>query len=381
MKDRLPFVWWIFLLAPVLTFFKAPLGLSVGDYLVLFCFLYLFFFGGIEKTFYFFSMTMVILFVPYLTYYFCFYSEGVLPVLRMILFAFFCLFFCGCRKQDYAFLKAYGLIATIAGACLVFQWVLFNYFGYFFTYFDSKYGIEENALLLMDLSKDQYRTGGLFREPSYFAVFTAPALFYFARTRQWLNWFWMSFCVFLSTSVLGLMFVVLSLIVQMVYLVRNKLVVILFLAIFVLLTYVAIVTNTLPERLVETLNGGASFRARVLDGSEAIFDLPKYAFYPNLEVWSLIEAKDGFWLNSFYYLIVMFGFGAGILWLLYFMCVPNILILVLFVLLMTTNSVSSPYFLTATVVLRALVRSTVPAKKMKLLKCNIEFYIVCRELF
>lgn len=343
--------WLIFLLAPLFSNFSLPVGISAGDLFMIGFFIYWLIKYGLIKSTLYKVLCVLIVSIGYLGWYFTNFQEGSLSLLRMSIYLLIGVYFFGRKDIPVRLLRIYSYIVIVFSVLLVFQWISYQYFGRFFVYFDFPFDVEKSSLLITDLSSSDFRTGGVFREPSYFGIFVAPALLYAAIFRKYLLWVFVSLTVFLSTSALGLFFVLVSIF----YFSNFNLKYLFFVfACAFLLIFILLQVEMIPERFVETLSGGGSFSIRILDAAQEVFGSSKNLFLPNIDLLQQILSGSDIWLNSAYYIFTLFGLMSVFLILLVLTDVNFMFLIYVLSLIFFTSVLSSPYFICFVVLLNLI---------------------------
>lgn len=344
----------LFVLAPLASNFTFFESVSFGDvFVVFFVFACLLCDKGITSRALILSCGLFFLLVVYMGLYLEFYPGGVLSFARISFYMAASLYLISRRADSLdKVLSCYLLFSTLFSVMFFLQFISYKFFEFFFVYFDLDFEVEKNALLMLDLASQGFRSGGVFREPSYFSIFMAPALIYFALRHEFLLWFFTVIGVFLSTSVLGFVFILLSLF----YFFKNKIFIIfiIFIILFIGFTCLLIpgVVELFPVRVIETLSGEGSLIVRVVEPFSKVFVGGGNIFYPNFVLLrELAELDNGIWLNSFCYIMAIFGAVSflPLAAILYFsgrgfFILPAILLFV-------THSMSTPYFIFSIVLL------------------------------
>ena len=110
------------------------------------------------------------------------------------------------------FAKLYGAVAIIASLAVIFQWVAYTLFS-MTIYLDlpmERY--EPDALVVLDHT---FRGGGLFREPSYFAIYVMPYFIYSVFRRNNVYLLIISIAGILSTSSLMFFLILMALLIYL----------------------------------------------------------------------------------------------------------------------------------------------------------------------
>ncbi|MFC6299593.1 hypothetical protein GNF76_22990 [Pseudomonas sp. CCM 7893] len=347
----------LFLLSPVLSNMAIFEKLSFGDFTIIAtlivcvlstrkfdfnCFL-----GGVSLV----VISLVAVF-QYLNYY----PEGVMVVVRMSFYMisfFIILSSFKSMKYSFAVKNIYLFMVLISSVLLIFQVFVYNVFDAVFVYIDTPIDIQPNSVLGLDIATQGFRSGGLFKEPSYFAIFVAPAMIYAASVRRSFLWLVICCATMLSTSALGFVFIMLSLtrFFNVRYLLFFSPIVI-----FCVGLVVSGIVPILPDRVIQTMNGEGSLSIRVIEPFLRVF-VDGDMFLPNYSVLQDLADPDiaaGIWFNSISYAVVVFGVLAFIP--IYFIFAVSGLNQFAFicVMLIAVNGLTNPFFLVSVVVLKVL---------------------------
>ncbi len=345
----------LFILAPLASNFVFVSHISFGDvFIVGLVLMQLSQIEGMSRTAWVGVISTLLLIGGVISGYLAFYPESISSMLRLAFYLIASLYLMDkVNTQADEMLEAYLNISILFSALLLVQVIVYHMFGIVYVYFNSNIEIEKNALLLLDLTQQDFRTGGVFREPSYFAIFTLPALVLFAKTRQRIWWIFSATATVLSTSVLGFCFVILS----SMYLVRAKPVIVIIGMFSVSIFIMGASLDFLPSRVQDTLAGDGSFLMRVYMPFEEVFTSGIRVIYPNYDLLERLSDPDTpLWFNSFCYLVIIFGIFSLIPMALIMASVTYESALYLAILLFSTNALSSPYFIFVGVLLVSISR-------------------------
>ncbi|PZW43406.1 hypothetical protein [Pseudomonas sp. URMO17WK12:I2] len=110
----------------------------------------------------------------------------------------------------FLFSRMYIVFSLAVSAFLILR-VIFFYAGINWFEFSTPWPTYEvDAVKLADIKNQGFRTGGFFREPSYFVIYVTPALFLLAADKRLLSLAFIGFACVLSTSSLGIAIFLLS---------------------------------------------------------------------------------------------------------------------------------------------------------------------------
>lgn len=331
-------------LSPLASNYRLLGSFSYGDFFVFILVIAALFNNRYTKLVYligFFSIFIIFIFI--LPSYLISYPAGALPLARtsFYLAAFFILLE-NCKDRSEKIFGVYLFFSFTFSAFLLFQLALYKFFNILLIFSLPGVEIEGNALLALDLATQGFRSGGMFREPSYYSIFMGPALLFLALRRHYFFWMYSAISVILSTSVVGFVFVLLSIL----YFFRFKFVYIFILFLVSLLFFIFDFNLFLPQRVVETLYGQGSLYVRIIKPFMETFIASKTVLLPNFELLkSLTHDFTGQWYNSLAYATIVFGayFIIPVGFVLYI--IGSRYFLYPLVLLVVTNSLSTPYFL------------------------------------
>lgn len=288
--------------------------------------------------------------------YASYYPEGLQALVRMSFYIFsFFVFLNLFNRAAYSgkIKRIYLLISVLCSALLIFQVFIYHAFDTVIVYINTPFDIQPSSVIGLDIKSQGFRSGGLFKEPSYFAIFVAPAMIYAASLRKWILWLILSFAVVLSTSTLGFAFVILS----VARLTNTKYLVILspLIAIFLALTLTNIIP-ILPERVSQTMSGEGSFSMRVIEPFTRVF-LNGNVLSPNYSVLKDLanpDAASSIWFNSLSYSVVVLGI-LGILPIGFiFAYAGRNQFVFIGVMLAAVNGLTNPFFLVSVVTMKIL---------------------------
>lgn len=199
------------------------------------------------------------------------------------------------------------LINGYCYACVFFSlFVIIQFLSYYCLKFNidfsyGEYGVEENAAGYYDpLSSLFYRTGGMFKEPSWYGAFVSPVCFLFARMKRYKE---LLICVcglLMSTS--GLAFAVLGVFLVWLVLSSNKLLgivmIIIAMSAYIFLPFIF-------DRMSEGETG--SMDARILTPLEVVLsnEISVFGLNPDIHYDNLGSSK--FFANTITFIYIYFG--------------------------------------------------------------------------
>jgi hypothetical protein len=213
-------------------------------------------------------------------------------------------------------LRIYLGMALLACVVVIIQVIWFKVFGGILAPNLSAIEVEPNAIFHVN-SSGEFRTGGLFREPSWFIVFVAPASFWFLRFGSKVKSMIVTIGLLLSTSSLGLL-VLLVLVVET-YVVRGKKKIRNLVILTVLIVFGAFaVSRIVPaskERAIANLSGEGTITIRLFAPVLVVSNHMNWSLLGVNTSW--IRGVDGNseedWLNSAVYAVVLLGIPWAIL--------------------------------------------------------------------
>lgn len=351
----------MFLLSPILSNYSVGGKISIGDFFVILILIVsIIKFKSLNIISFYGCISILIISIVDFILYLNYYSDGIMVMMRMsfYIFTYFIISNLAISKDKYKIIiNYYILLCVIFSFILIIQIFVYFLFDKIIFLIDTPLDIEKSSLLTLDIATQGFRSGGFFREPSYFSIFIAPALFYSVVFRQWRLYIFLSFAVILSTSALGFIFILLPLI-DLIYSKISIKFFPAFLAIFIIFIVAAAdLIPIFPDRVIETLNGGGSLNARVIEPFASIFKEGEVFLGPNFGVLRDLSSPDYYsnlWFNSLTYIVIVLGL---------FSVIPIILILtnyekksifLVVALLVGTNSLSSPYFLVFSILLKLI---------------------------
>lgn len=344
----------LFLLSPLLSNIKALPGLSWGDLAVVFFLVWFLAFRRCLSFRSWVALGVVAFFACYaFIYYFIFSDVGFFPALRM-------LFYISCFAVLLDAFRSEGLmrqvsllyigVSVLFAFLLVLQVLLYKLFGVVFVYLETPYDIEVNSVRSLGVDAYGMRTGGVFKEPSYYVVYIFPALFYAASFRKIALWSFFSVSIVLSTSALGFLFIVFTF--YSFFTDRKS-----FLSLVLLLSLLVFgfcySFGLLPPRVAETIAGDGSLAVRLFDPFLYLLANLNDFVFPGL---GRLDTQAVSWLNSLSYIFVLFGISGGLLLLLLLLLSGSVVWLAL-LLLFLTNSLTGPYFLVVMLLVKHFSRS------------------------
>ena len=214
-------------------------------------------------------------------------------------------------------LTTYLALALVASVVVIVQVVWFRVTGGILAPDLSAIEVEPNSVFQAAKVNGEFRTGGLFREPSWFIVFVAPACFWFLRARSMLRSAIVTIGILLSTSSLGLVVLLLEVVEAFVLRGKKKLrngVIVVILAVL----GAAAVTRIVPastERAAANLNGEGSITIRLFSPLLLVSNPADWSFLGVNTSWMRGDSdnSEDNWLDSAVYAVVLLGIPWAIL--------------------------------------------------------------------
>ncbi|MEG2558500.1 MAG: hypothetical protein RSA22_02460 [Acinetobacter sp.] len=208
--------------------------------------------------------------------------------------------------------------------------------------------IEDDTLNVIEIQSGGFRAAGLFREPSYLAIYLIPALLYYTKYSILDKYFFYFLILIASTSSLGIFFAILSLFFVGLNAIKFKKSFTSFIILFPVLLvgflgYMVTTTNVAILRFFDLTRGGGSLEERFFNMFKVLQD---FSFFVNFDLSKkvLIYNFNETWYNSFVYLVSNFGLIFIIPFCFFWSKVGLIGMVSTLILLILTHSFSSPFF-------------------------------------
>lgn len=337
---------YLLLFSPLLANIYAFSSVSWGDLSILFfLFFYIKKFGISNAS----SSIIFLCFAFLISFYYLFnFESGFFVSLRIFFYLFsFSIVFELYKHKGFSekLLFTYIRLAQIFSFLLIIQVLFYYFFGVTYIYIQTSHDIEINSVLSLMGSEYGMRTGGVFKEPSYFAIFIFPAILYSVRFKKYYTFLLFAVSVICSTSALGFLFLLICILVG---LKRNKISLLALSFCFFIFFLITYKLDMLPARVGETINGEGSFFVRFSDPLIYVFDRLHNLILPGLKELSFDEVE---WLNSLSYVFIVTGILAiPLLITVTFLSGESLWAALL--LLILTNSLTTPYFLIVMLTMR-----------------------------
>lgn len=337
---------YFFLISPLLANIYAFSSISFGDLSVLFFLLFYIIRFGVANI----SIPFFILCISFLiSFYYLFYFEsGFFVSLRMFfyLISFSILFnVYKNKKLSEELIVAYIRLSQIFAYLLIIQVLTYYFFDVSYIYIQTSNDIEINSVISLMGSEYGMRSGGVFKEPSYFAIFIFPAIFYSIKFKKYYIFLLFAVSVLFSTSALGLLFLFICILLGL----KKNIISLFALSVCFFIFFLALYKlDMLPGRVSETIKGEGSFFVRFGEPLIYVFDRFHNLILPGLKELNFDEVE---WLNSLSYIFIVTGIlSIPILTIVAFLSGESLWAALL--LLAHTNSLTTPYFLIAMLTMR-----------------------------
>lgn len=299
----------LFLISPVLSNYVLFGPVSIGDFTIFLSFLIILFYLKVSL---FFIYSFLLSFFVVVLSFLLFLLNDFIPksFWRASFFLLIIPFFLSIYRDYYSlFFKLYLKLSYIFSLVLIFQVSIFYSLGIDWVFQLPIKTYELDTLNIIDFRSGGFRAAGVFKEPSYFAIFTIPALIYYAKVKNFKKYLFYFVSMLASTSSLGIGVSILSLFIFISIGSINKrsfLIITTIFPIFLLsfLFYMFTTRNIAILRFFELGQGGGSLQERFF----TIFDVVQYfTFFIDFDFsYKILVASDG-WYNSFIYLVANFG--------------------------------------------------------------------------
>lgn len=336
----------LFVLSPVLSNYVLLGPLSIGDFSLILSLLMMLPYIKINYFLIFSFLSSLFIIVISL---FIFIDNSIIP--RSFLRASFFLFIIPLFLSIYDFyykiiFNLYLKFSYFFSLLLVFQISLYYLLGVNFVMQLPISVYEPDTLNIIDFNTGGFRAAGVFKEPSYFAIFTIPALIYYSSIVNYKKYIMFFIAMLCSTSSLGIAASILSLFIFIYMGWGNKKNILVVFAIFpvFLLSFVLYILNTNNIgilRFFDLAKGGGSIQERFFN----MFNVAKYfRFFLDFDFSFKILVLSENWYNSFVYLVANFGLMFLISFILFWKKIGLIASLASIFLLFFTHAFSNSFF-------------------------------------
>lgn len=338
----------LFALSPVLSNYIFLGPLSIGDVSLLASLL--FFVKQIEPTKFFVISLLMCLGVILLSI-FPFIDGGIIPksFSRASFFLLILPFFLSLSKKGYyCILAVYLKVALLLSILLIIQLFFYYILNINFTMQLPIPVFEVDTLDVIDPRYAGFRAAGVFKEPSYFAIFISPALLYYAKVNVLKKYIFYFVVLIASTSSFGIAFAILSLFIFVSRGVHNKNNLMIIMTMFPLFLigfvgFMLFTQNIAILRFFELSQGGGSLQERLFNMFNVVSDFSFFVNYDLSRDVLIFNSKD-IWYNSFVYLVANFGLIFLIPFLLFGIRVGWFTSCCVIILLLFTHSFSNSFF-------------------------------------
>lgn len=326
--------------SPIFSNYVLFKSISIGDILFLTGFLFL------VSSFIFNLKSLIVIILTMFWLCLCFMLNGALNVnasfYRSALFYICCIIIIN-NSQPFnkVFLDKYTNIALFCSIVIIFQWILFVSTGDRYIAQLPLKTIEPDTL---DIAIN-FRTGGIFREPSYYTLFITPIIFYLGYMKRYFAYGLLIIGAFISTSSMILPLILFE---RINSLLRERNRPIILISQFIILTIIIFIIIFFFEnshfivRIMDIFKGGGTLNERLYNTLD-YFNI--YGILPSKQLFeNLLQAKqEGVWLSSAIYISATFGLLSLFFIVFSFRTLGLILGSYCFFLLFTTSIFSSAY--------------------------------------
>lgn len=333
----------IIVLAPVFSNYVLFGPISIGDFFVFTAVIFLIKHLKINIL----SIgSIVVAFIIILIGFYVLYDEGVDPGFFRIAF-YYSLFFFVISLQKISlerFLSVYIYCCIFFSVSLILQWIAYEFLNISFSLQLPIPYYEPDTLKILN---DLFRSGGWFKEPSYFAIFLMPAIFYLLSQRSYLKYFLLVFAGVISTSSLAIFVFLLSVLLFFIKTERGRLWLTCLIPVFVVMFFCILrffSEWTFVSRVIDIFLDGGTLNERVLP----VLDILQLSvnITPNPIAHDLvITAGDNgaVWYNSAAYILASLGWLGFLFISLNFLRLGIFAGIIVFTLTLTTHIFSGVY--------------------------------------
>ena len=275
-------------------------------------------------------------------------SENVLHFnfLRAVFYLVVPFIFLSIRSNFYVILiKRYQDVVTVCMLLLIAQSMFYTVTGKVISLQLPLSVYEVDTLIVRDVVTQGFRTGGIFSEPSYYAIYVLPALYLFATRGMMLKYSLLILSILFSTSGLGVFAAIIS-IIWFFRKIKFKYWVICIALMALLLLIFESQRELVISRCLDILIDGGSLKERVFPIVD-IFEvsIENFGLVSSVLHQQVSDKETIVWYNSLIYMIAMFGWLSilPIFTVYYKLGVGGAMIFS--TLLFTTNAFSSPFLI------------------------------------
>lgn len=235
------------------------------------------------------------------------------------------------------FFRHYTYLGIFFSASIILQWAVYHFFGMSVPLQLPLSHYEPDTL---NVISHVYRSGGFFKEPSYFSIYVTPLIFYFASEQRYFPLLFLVVAGVMSTSTLFLFIFLVS----FVFLPRRIVFIITILIIFTFLTAVNFIDGVFNkfvfiERFISIFVDGGTLTDRFFPVLKL---LSSSSYFYSEEAVSYLK-NSGFWFSSLGSIMSTLGFISVIYIMLSFYRYGFTLGCVLVIYLFTTHYMSGVY--------------------------------------
>lgn len=242
------------------------------------------------------------------------------------------------------FFSVYIYSCIFFSASLIFQWAVFTFLD---TYISFQLPIPYYEADTLEVIGTTFRSGGWFREPSYFAIFILPAIFYLLKHRYYSKYFFVVIAGVISTSSLAVFAFLLSVLILFRGIKRGWVWLTFLTPVFAAMAFFTIhffSEWTFISRVVDILLDGGTLNERVLP----VFDIIGLTvnITPNPIAYNLIVTagdSGSIWYSSMAYIIASLGWLGFLFISLNFLRLGIFAGTLVFILALTANIFSGAY--------------------------------------
>lgn len=201
-------------------------------------------------------------------------------------------------------ISTYTYVCVICSCFIIIQFISFYVFRYNLAFdFGSYQGSINHASLETPSLSAIYRTGGFFKEPSWYAVFMGPVLDITYKRKQIPQLIICILGLIFSTSSMGFLFLFFFVAIN---LKSNKKYLFLFLAAFIVLYFIVPMAFTRLFEAMNTQDGDNSNNSRVILPFTLVWEHGQFPLF-GLDIAILYDLEDSLFLNTFLFVVTSFG--------------------------------------------------------------------------
>lgn len=186
-----------------------------------------------------------------------------------------------------------------------------------------------------------YRSGGVFKEPSYYMLYVTPMMFYLVIRRDYLSYTILLVAGVLSTSSLVFFISIITLLYFPIKYVSVMLTLLLILILAVISINMDMVNGIFIDRIIEIFENGGTLTTRFIPIIDA-FNYSGFSFFATENAYTFL-LSDGQWFSSLVTLYLIFGCIGICILLLSFMGTGIVFFIILSCFLATTHFMSGVF--------------------------------------